>query len=45
MSNGPDKALLNKASQALQPDVLYANAGYDAEWVHTQAQEESIRAC
>lgn len=34
------KTLMDKASQALQPDVLYADAGYDAEWVHVQAQED-----
>ncbi len=31
---------MNKASAVVQPDVLYADAGYDAEWVHRQAQED-----
>ena len=33
-------ALMAKASAVVQPDVLYADAGYDAEWVHRQAQED-----
>lgn len=33
-------ALMNKASAVVRPDVLYADAGYDAEWVHRQAQED-----
>ena len=28
------RALLDKSSQAVQPDTLFADAGYDAEWVH-----------
>ena len=34
------KALMEKASHVMQPDVLYADAGYDAEWVHAQAQDD-----
>lgn len=33
------QALMDKAAQAMQPDVLYADAGYDAEWVHVQAHD------
>ena len=35
------KALMRDAADNLPgADVLYADAGYDAEWVHRQAQEE-----
>ena len=33
------KPLMTQAAQRVQPDVLYADAGYDAEWVHRHAQE------
>jgi Transposase DDE domain len=32
------EALLNKASEATLPAKLYADAGYDAEWVHDQCR-------
>jgi hypothetical protein len=32
------KELMNKASQATLPAKLYADAGYDAEWVHDQCR-------
>jgi len=34
------QALLAKARLAAVPDTLYADAGYDAEWVHVQCREE-----
>jgi len=34
------QALIAKAQQAGMPDTLYADAGYDAEWVHVQCREE-----
>jgi hypothetical protein len=32
------KALIAKASQAALPRTLYADAGYDAEWIHDQCR-------
>jgi hypothetical protein len=32
--------LMAKAQQVAMPDTLYADAGYDAEWVHAQCREE-----
>jgi hypothetical protein len=32
--------LLPKARDAVRPDVLYADAGYDAEWIHRFCHEE-----
>jgi hypothetical protein len=34
------KELMAKAKKAAMPDTLYADAGYDAEWVHAQCREE-----
>jgi transposase len=34
------KALITKASQASLPAQLYADAGYDAEWIHDQCRLE-----
>jgi hypothetical protein len=34
------QSLIAKASQAAQPDKLYADAGYDAEWIHEQIREQ-----
>jgi hypothetical protein len=34
------KELIAKASQATLPARLYADAGYDAEWIHAQCREE-----
>ena len=34
------RELIQKASQAALPEHLYADAGYDAEWVHEQAREQ-----
>ena len=36
----PARELLPKARDAIQPDVLYADAGYDAEWIHEFCNEE-----
>lgn len=33
------EALLAKASSAIRPDTLFADAGYDAEWVHAWCHE------
>jgi hypothetical protein len=33
------KSLLAKAQEVAMPDTLYADAGYDAEWVHVQCRE------
>lgn len=32
--------LMAKAQTVAMPDTLYADAGYDAEWVHAQCREE-----
>jgi len=32
--------LIAKASQAALPERVYADAGYDAEWIHQQCREE-----
>jgi Transposase DDE domain len=32
--------LMAKAQAVAMPDTLYADAGYDAEWVHAQCREE-----
>ena len=32
--------LMAKAQTGAMPDTLYADAGYDAEWVHAQCREE-----
>jgi hypothetical protein len=34
------KSLLSKAQTVAMPDTLYADAGYDAEWIHVQCREE-----
>lgn len=34
------RRLLPKARDALQPDLLYADAGYDAEWIHAFCNED-----
>ena len=34
------RALLPQAQAASQPAKLYADAGYDAEWIHTQCREQ-----
>ena len=34
------KELMAKAQAVAMPDTLYADAGYDAEWVHAQCREE-----
>ncbi len=34
------RELLAKAQQAAVPDRLYADAGYDAEWIHVQCREQ-----
>src|SRR6204780_1783224 len=34
------RSLLAKAERVAMPDTLYADAGYDAEWVHVQCREE-----
>lgn len=34
------KSLIAKAQTVAMPDTLYADAGYDAEWVHAQCREE-----
>jgi len=34
------RELIAKAQQAAMPDKLYADAGYDAEWIHVQCREE-----
>jgi hypothetical protein len=34
------RALLSQAQAASQPAKLYADAGYDAEWIHTQCREQ-----
>lgn len=34
------QSLMAKAQTVAMPDVLYADAGYDAEWVHAQCREE-----
>jgi hypothetical protein len=34
------KELIAKAKTAAVPDKLYADAGYDAEWIHAQCREE-----
>ena len=37
------KELMAKASEATLPAKLYADAGYDAEWVHDQCRSEERR--
>lgn len=32
--------LMDKASTSVRPDILYADAGYDAEWVHRYSHED-----
>lgn len=34
------RELIAKAQQSAVPDRLYADAGYDAEWIHVQCREE-----
>jgi hypothetical protein len=34
------EVLMRKAQQVAMPDILSADAGYDAEWVHAQCREE-----
>ena len=34
------RELMAKAQSVAMPDTLYADAGYDAEWIHTQCREE-----
>jgi DDE family transposase len=33
------RSLMTKAQTVAMPDTLYADAGYDAEWVHVQCRE------
>lgn len=34
------RALMDKASAAVRPDTLFADAGYDAEWVHRYCRDD-----
>jgi len=34
------KELMTKAQTVAMPETLYADAGYDAEWIHAQCREE-----
>lgn len=34
------KELMDKAARSVKPDLLYADAGYDAEWVHRYCHED-----
>jgi hypothetical protein len=34
------QSLIAKAQMVAMPDILYADAGYDAEWIHAQCREE-----
>src|SRR5271154_5395142 len=34
------RELIAKAQQSAVPDKLYADAGYDAEWIHVQCREQ-----
>lgn len=34
------KELMDKASRSVRPDILYADPGYDAEWVHRYCHED-----
>jgi hypothetical protein len=34
------RELLPKAAATIQPDTLYADAGYDAEWIHEYCHEQ-----
>jgi transposase len=34
------RSLIAKAQEVAMPDTLYADAGYDAEWIHAQCREE-----
>ena len=34
------RELMAKAQSVAMPDTLYADAGYDAEWIHAQCREE-----
>jgi len=34
------RALLTQAQEVAQPQRLYADAGYDAEWIHKQCREQ-----
>jgi len=36
------RELLDKASCAVRPDILYADAGYDAHWVHERCAEWGV---
>lgn len=36
------EALLEDASAVIQPDMLYADAGYDAEWVHQRCADWGV---
>ena len=33
------RSLIAKAQTVAMPETLYADAGYDAEWVHVQCRE------
>lgn len=35
-------ALIDRASRSVRPDLLYADAGYDAEWVHARCAEWGV---
>jgi hypothetical protein len=37
---GQARSLIAKAQEVARPDTLYADAGYDAEWIHAQCREE-----
>lgn len=34
------RELMDKASISVRPDILYADAGYDAEWLHRYCHED-----
>jgi hypothetical protein len=34
------RELMDKASRSVRPDILYADPGYDAEWVHRYCHED-----
>jgi hypothetical protein len=36
----PARELLPKVRDAIHPDLLYADAGYDAEWIHEFCNEQ-----
>jgi hypothetical protein len=36
------KELIAKAKTAAVPDIVYGDAGYDAEWIHAQCRENGV---